>query len=156
MAGGSGGASGGSASDADMMDGSERLSAKKEKRKEKRHSGQSSHSGGGSAPKRGEYKCGKCGFFPKKTKHNCNAEKAKRIADGTLTEVKTKKGESKYVAHPIFRAAAIMPNGVGAASRMISPAAEFGRPLLMSLQPVPLLMEDPESAALKVPRDSMC
>ena len=29
-----------------------------------------------SAPKRGEYKCGKCGFFPKKTKHNCDEFKA--------------------------------------------------------------------------------
>ena len=26
---------------------------------------------------RGEYKCGKCGFMPKKTKHNCEHEKAK-------------------------------------------------------------------------------
>lgn len=31
-----------------------------------------------SAPKRGEYRCGKCGFFPKKAKHNCAIEKAKR------------------------------------------------------------------------------
>ena len=35
-----------------------------------------------SAAKRGEYKCGKCGFFPKKTKHDCAAYKAKCIAQG--------------------------------------------------------------------------
>eukprot|EP00051_Salpingoeca_urceolata_P017059 m.229898 g.229898 ORF g.229898 m.229898 type:complete len:454 (+) comp18853_c0_seq3:493-1854(+) len=34
------------------------------------------------APKRGEYRCGKCGFFPKKAKHNCSVEKAKRQAAG--------------------------------------------------------------------------
>eukprot|EP00050_Salpingoeca_kvevrii_P006677 m.290870 g.290870 ORF g.290870 m.290870 type:complete len:314 (+) comp12373_c0_seq1:145-1086(+) len=33
------------------------------------------------ASKRGEYRCGKCGFFPKKSKHNCQLEKAKRQAD---------------------------------------------------------------------------
>ena len=27
------------------------------------------------APKRGEYKCGKCGYFPKKAKHNCDEER---------------------------------------------------------------------------------
>lgn len=30
-----------------------------------------------STSKRGEYKCGKCGFYPKKTKHDCVKEKAK-------------------------------------------------------------------------------
>ena len=30
-----------------------------------------------SAPKRGEYRCGKCGFFPKKTKHDCAREAAR-------------------------------------------------------------------------------
>ncbi len=30
------------------------------------------------APRRGEYRCGKCGFFPKKQKHNCSSEKQKR------------------------------------------------------------------------------
>lgn len=35
----------------------------------------------GNAPKRGEYKCGKCGYFPKKEKHDCATEKAKRDAE---------------------------------------------------------------------------
>ena len=30
-----------------------------------------------STSKRGEYKCGKCGFYPKKTKHDCVKEKLK-------------------------------------------------------------------------------
>ncbi len=29
------------------------------------------------APKRGEYRCGKCGFFPKKVKHTCAPDKKK-------------------------------------------------------------------------------
>lgn len=47
--------------------------------------------GGGSGPtkaampKRGEYKCGKCGYFPKKTKHNCDNERVKRTAAGLPT-----------------------------------------------------------------------
>jgi len=36
---------------------------------------------GGVAPKRGEYKCGKCGFFPKKSKHDCD-ERVKRGSTG--------------------------------------------------------------------------
>eukprot|EP00048_Salpingoeca_helianthica_P023899 m.28127 g.28127 ORF g.28127 m.28127 type:complete len:292 (-) comp9063_c0_seq1:21-896(-) len=32
------------------------------------------------APKRGEYRCGKCGFFPKKQKHNCAPDKQKKGA----------------------------------------------------------------------------
>ena len=32
--------------------------------------------------KRGEYRCGKCGFFPKKTKHNCTTERTRRQAQG--------------------------------------------------------------------------
>jgi len=35
-----------------------------------------------SAPKRGEYRCGKCGFFPKKAKHSCIMEKQKRAPGG--------------------------------------------------------------------------
>lgn len=35
-----------------------------------------------SSSKRGEYRCGKCGYFPKKTKHNCNTERARRQATG--------------------------------------------------------------------------
>ena len=35
-----------------------------------------------SAPKRGEYRCGKCGFFPKKEKHSCEAEKLRRERGG--------------------------------------------------------------------------
>eukprot|EP00049_Salpingoeca_infusionum_P005194 m.89198 g.89198 ORF g.89198 m.89198 type:complete len:445 (+) comp12884_c0_seq5:262-1596(+) len=35
-----------------------------------------------SAPKRGEYKCGKCGFFPKKAKHDCTLERARRSNGG--------------------------------------------------------------------------
>jgi hypothetical protein len=31
-----------------------------------------------SAPKRGEYRCGKCGFFPKKQKHTCATDKQKK------------------------------------------------------------------------------
>lgn len=45
--------------------------AKKEK-KEKRDKRTTS------APKRGEYRCGKCGYFPKKEKHDCAEECAKR------------------------------------------------------------------------------
>lgn len=30
------------------------------------------------APKRGEYRCGKCGFFPKKQKHSCAPDKQKK------------------------------------------------------------------------------
>ena len=33
------------------------------------------------APKRGEYRCGKCGFFPKKQKHTCAADKQKKGAN---------------------------------------------------------------------------
>ena len=36
-----------------------------------------------SAPKRGEYRCGKCGFFPKKQKHNCAPDKQKKTAGQT-------------------------------------------------------------------------
>eukprot|EP00041_Stephanoeca_diplocostata_P031428 m.978406 g.978406 ORF g.978406 m.978406 type:complete len:399 (-) comp23957_c0_seq1:3555-4751(-) len=38
--------------------------------------------GPGSGSKRGEYKCGKCGFFPKKTKHDCKDFKLKGAAAG--------------------------------------------------------------------------
>lgn len=41
-----------------------------------------SHAKKGSASKRGEYKCGKCGFYPKKQKHNCDEEKRRRQSDG--------------------------------------------------------------------------
>ena len=44
--------------------------ARKEKREKKTPTS--------TAPKRGEYRCGKCGFFPKKQKHNCASEKQKR------------------------------------------------------------------------------
>lgn len=43
------------------------------------------------APKRGEYKCGKCGYFPKKEKHNCDSERQKRIASGTFPDPKLAK-----------------------------------------------------------------
>ncbi|EGD82753.1 hypothetical protein PTSG_03404 [Salpingoeca rosetta] len=42
----------------------------------------------GTATKRGEYKCGKCGFFPKKAKHNCALERAKRAASQSKTSHK--------------------------------------------------------------------
>lgn len=38
-----------------------------------------------SAPKRGEYRCGKCGFFPKKSKHDCTQER-RRLSLGDLSK----------------------------------------------------------------------
>ena len=52
-------------------------SAKKKEKRDKRTA---------AAPKRGEYKCGKCGYFPKKEKHNCDLERNKRIANGTFQD----------------------------------------------------------------------
>ncbi len=37
------------------------------------------------APKRGEYRCGKCGFFPKKQKHVCSTEKQRRPSNSTAS-----------------------------------------------------------------------
>ena len=42
---------------------------------------------GASGPKRGEYKCGKCGHFPKKEKHNCHEVSLQnRVAFGGLND----------------------------------------------------------------------
>ena len=46
-----------------------------------------------SASKRGEYRCGKCGFFPKKEKHNCATERVRRQASGDF--IPGDKGGSK-------------------------------------------------------------
>eukprot|EP00730_Choanoeca_flexa_P008683 TRINITY_DN12520_c0_g5_i1.p1 TRINITY_DN12520_c0_g5~~TRINITY_DN12520_c0_g5_i1.p1 ORF type:complete len:373 (+),score=38.08 TRINITY_DN12520_c0_g5_i1:158-1276(+) len=50
-----------------------------------------------SSSKRGEYRCGRCGFFPKKTKHNCNLERARRQAAGEFVpgDKSTKKGQNR-------------------------------------------------------------
>jgi len=62
-------------------------SAKKKEKRDKRTA---------AAPKRGEYKCGKCGFFPKKEKHNCDLERQKRIANGTFQD-KSGKDDKRHM-----------------------------------------------------------
>eukprot|EP00039_Didymoeca_costata_P019481 m.337688 g.337688 ORF g.337688 m.337688 type:complete len:277 (-) comp18208_c0_seq1:228-1058(-) len=71
-------------------------SMKKEKKRRERQDKRTM-----SAPKRGEYKCGKCGFFPKKTKHNCDEERSKRMQpDGTIPDdmqpMKDNRGEPMH------------------------------------------------------------
>lgn len=48
--------------------------------------------------KRGEYKCGKCGFFPKKDKHDCAAFKRKCQLEGIEIQTRVRKSGGKKKA----------------------------------------------------------
>jgi hypothetical protein len=44
---------------------------------------------------RGEYKCGRCGFLPKKAKHNCEVENARRAAGLGFSQVDLSEDEEE-------------------------------------------------------------
>lgn len=58
-----------------------------------------------SAPKRGEYRCGKCGFFPKKAKHSCVMEKSKRAPGGPSLAIVPTENEENGHSHKQMTAA---------------------------------------------------
>lgn len=59
------------------------------------------------APKRGEYRCGKCGFFPKKQKHTCATDKLKKGAASTA-------GPKQVTAQAAFMSAPTTSNLIAA------------------------------------------
>jgi len=68
------------------------------------------------APKRGEYKCGKCGFFPKKTKHNCDEEKQKRSGGGSSSSGSSPAVVSSDAVAGMMATAAASPSEAGSTS----------------------------------------
>lgn len=53
--------------------------------------------------KRGEYKCGKCGFYPKKQKHDCAAYKALQESQGGNSGVPPSQNTPTAAPPPTFR-----------------------------------------------------
>ncbi len=70
----------------------------KKDRKEKRESsGEKRERRQSAGPKRGEYRCGKCGFYPKKVKHNCADENIKRAEMATEEEEQMAMHQEQHV-----------------------------------------------------------
>lgn len=64
--------------------------AEDDDKKDKTKKDRKTYSTAGRPRVRGEYKCGKCGFMPKKAKHDCEAERSKRLERGEEVPKKEK------------------------------------------------------------------
>eukprot|EP00035_Acanthoeca_spectabilis_P022711 m.445328 g.445328 ORF g.445328 m.445328 type:complete len:343 (+) comp19214_c0_seq1:982-2010(+) len=83
--------------------------------------------------KRGEYKCGKCGFFPKKEKHDCTAYKKKCIQQGIEIQTRNRKGSGGSKKKPKSKVAKVMGH------RPILTTVQANQAMMETLEPVGVL-----------------